>query len=249
MNIISLGAGVQSSTMALMAAHGEIGPMPDAAIFADTQAEPPEVYEWLDWLSKQLPFEVIKVTAGNLTEDLIKNKNSTDGNFSSVPFYYEGGMGRRQCTREYKLQPIYKKIREMGASHKNPFNLWVGISTDEAQRMKPARVKYVKNTWPLIDSNMSRTDCLSWMGKNNFPMPPKSACVFCPFSKDHQFREIKIKGGLAWDMLLAVDRAANLRGQYVHRSKTPIDLVDLRSAEDAGQVDMFNEECEGMCGV
>ena len=39
-HIISLGAGVQSSTMALMAAHGEIGPMPDCAIFADTGAEP-----------------------------------------------------------------------------------------------------------------------------------------------------------------------------------------------------------------
>lgn len=33
---LSLGAGVQSTTMALMAAHGEIGPMPDCAIFADT---------------------------------------------------------------------------------------------------------------------------------------------------------------------------------------------------------------------
>ncbi len=49
-HIISLGAGVQSSTMALMAAHGEIEPMPDAAIFADTQNEPQRVYEWLDWL-------------------------------------------------------------------------------------------------------------------------------------------------------------------------------------------------------
>lgn len=67
LNIISLGAGVQSSTMALMAAHGEITPMPDRAIFADTQAEPKAVYVWLDWLEKQLPFPVIRVTQGNLT--------------------------------------------------------------------------------------------------------------------------------------------------------------------------------------
>jgi len=33
-HVISLGAGVQSSTMALMAAAGEITPMPDCAIFA-----------------------------------------------------------------------------------------------------------------------------------------------------------------------------------------------------------------------
>ena len=61
LNIISLGAGVQSSTMALMAAHGEITPMPDCAIFADTGAEPRKVYEWLDWLEKKLPYPVYRV--------------------------------------------------------------------------------------------------------------------------------------------------------------------------------------------
>jgi len=66
-NVISLGAGVQSSTIALMAAHGEIAPMPDAAIFADTQAEPVSVYRWLDWLETQLQFPVHRVTAGNLS--------------------------------------------------------------------------------------------------------------------------------------------------------------------------------------
>ena len=35
LTIISLGAGVQSSAMALMAAKGEL-PMPDYCIFADT---------------------------------------------------------------------------------------------------------------------------------------------------------------------------------------------------------------------
>jgi 3'-phosphoadenosine 5'-phosphosulfate sulfotransferase (PAPS reductase)/FAD synthetase len=63
--IISLGAGVQSSTMALMAKHGEITPMPEFAIFADTQSEPSSVYRWLDWLGQQLPFPIIRVTKGN----------------------------------------------------------------------------------------------------------------------------------------------------------------------------------------
>ena len=56
LHIISLGAGVQSSTMALMAAAGEITPMPTCAIFADTQDEPASVYKWLDWLEPKLPF-------------------------------------------------------------------------------------------------------------------------------------------------------------------------------------------------
>ena len=49
LTILSLGAGVQSTCLALMAAKGEVTPMPDAAIFADTH-EPKEVYEHLDWL-------------------------------------------------------------------------------------------------------------------------------------------------------------------------------------------------------
>lgn len=47
LRILSLGAGVQSTTLALMAAHGEIGAMPDCAIFADTGWEPKAVYEHL----------------------------------------------------------------------------------------------------------------------------------------------------------------------------------------------------------
>ena len=71
LTILSLGAGVQSSVMALMAAKCEISPMPDAAIFADTQAEPQGVYDWLDWLETQLPFPIIKVTAGDLRQDCL----------------------------------------------------------------------------------------------------------------------------------------------------------------------------------
>ena len=59
---ISLGAGVQSSTMALMAARGEITPMPDCAVFADVGGdEPEEVYKWLDQLKEMLPFPVYVV--------------------------------------------------------------------------------------------------------------------------------------------------------------------------------------------
>lgn len=67
---LSLGAGVQSSTLALMIAHGELEPV-EAAIFADTGWEPRKVYEWLDWLEKQLPFPVHRVQHGNLRTDTL----------------------------------------------------------------------------------------------------------------------------------------------------------------------------------
>jgi 3'-phosphoadenosine 5'-phosphosulfate sulfotransferase (PAPS reductase)/FAD synthetase len=70
---LSLGAGVQSTTLALMAAHGKIGPMPDCAIFSDTGWEPKAVYAHLDWLRSDnvLPFPVHVVSAGNIRDDLV----------------------------------------------------------------------------------------------------------------------------------------------------------------------------------
>ena len=56
MTVVSLGGGVQSTVMALMAGGGAFGRAPDCAIFADTGWEPPTIYEHLDWLADKLRF-------------------------------------------------------------------------------------------------------------------------------------------------------------------------------------------------
>lgn len=96
MTILSLGAGVQSSTMALTAAEGWIKPMPDCAIFADTGWEPAAVYRHLDWLMPQLPFPVHIVSAGNIRDGLVAG--SKGHRWASIP-----ASIRRQCTKEYKI--------------------------------------------------------------------------------------------------------------------------------------------------
>ena len=109
---LSLGGGVQSSTMALMIAHGELDNV-DAAIFADTQWEPRKVYDWLDWLEAEIQrcphaFPIYRVTKGSLRDAAIRSKNSSGGRFASIPWHItmpngDRGMGRRQCTREFKI--------------------------------------------------------------------------------------------------------------------------------------------------
>lgn len=89
---LSLGAGVQSSTLALMIAHGEIEPV-DAAIFADTQWEPSHVYDWLDWLEKQLPFPVYRVTHGNLRTDTLAKGGRKSGRHPLAYDNAERGSG------------------------------------------------------------------------------------------------------------------------------------------------------------
>lgn len=265
LNIISLGAGVQSSTMALMAACGEITPMPDCAIFADTGAEPAGVYKWLDWLETQLPFPVYRIMhKDGLRENIIQS--IAGARFAGAPFFTEsdgstGGMLRRQCTREFKVEPIKQKVRQLlglakgERAGKEVLCLqWIGISTDEAQRMKPSQDVWLKNVWPLIDKDMSRTDCLDWMKSHGYPMPVKSACTFCPYHDDALWREMKNSDPVSFADAVEIDTMirGGVRGTtqklYLHRSLKPLADVDFRTAEDAGQ-SMFNNECEGMCGV
>lgn len=121
LHIISLGAGVQSSTMALMFKHGELSPMPDCAIFADTKAEPTDkgasVLEWLDYLKTQLPFPVHTVVKDDgLLDNIVSSIQ--DHRFAGAPFFTESDNGRegilrRQCTNEFKIQPIIAKLRSL----------------------------------------------------------------------------------------------------------------------------------------
>jgi hypothetical protein len=260
MNIISLGAGVQSTTMALMAAHGEITPMPDCAIFADTGWEPRAVYDHLAWLITQLPYPVFQVSAGNLRADIMSRSNTTGGRFAAVPWFMlmpDGGnaMGRRQCTKEYKLTPIRRKVRELlgGKTPKGGATIWIGISTDEVMRVKPSRVGYMVNRWPLIELKLNRNDCLRWLERASYPAAPKSSCIGCPFHSNQQWRELR-NSPAEWADAVEVDAAIRaqpgFRGQqFMHRSLKPLDQVDLSTAEDRGQLNLFNNECEGMCGV
>lgn len=257
--VISLGAGVQSTTLALMAARGEITPMPCCAIFADTQWEPSSVYRHLDWLATAVPFPIYRVTAGDLRQAILSRSNTTGGSFAAVPWHMlmangDIAMGRRQCTLEYKLRPIQRKVVELlGGRPKGGAEVWVGISTDEVFRMKPSRVNYIKNRWPLTEKRMSRHNCLEWLKNKAYPEPPKSSCIGCPFHSDREWRAIRSNAD-EWKDAVEIDRAirhqSGSRGQqYMHRSLVPLDQVDLSTATDHGQLNLFNNECEGLCGV
>jgi hypothetical protein len=245
-----------------MAAHGEIVPMPDCAIFADTRWEPAAVYEHLAWLMSPnvLPFPIFKVSVGNLRQDIMDRSNTTGGRFAAVPWHMrlpngDDAMGRRQCTKEYKLTPIRRKVRQLlgGKTPKAGATIWIGISTDEIMRVKPSRVGYMVNRWPLIERKLNRNDCLRWLERNGYPLAPKSSCIGCPFHNNQQWRDLR-NSPAEWQDAIEVDTAIRsqpgFRGtQFMHRSLKPLAEADISSAEDRGQLNFFNNECEGLCGV
>jgi len=269
---------VQSSALALMAAKGEIGPMPDFAVFADTQAEPSSVYKWLDWLETQLPFPVIRVTKGNLTEEILKVRTKEKSIYSDKPMTYlrtnipvygltpsgevKPALGRA-CTADFKVGPIIKEIRKRcGIRHGQKevtVTQWLGISYDEMQRMKLPNNPWTQHRWPLIEKRMTRSHCKDWMARNGYPDPPRSACYYCPFHDDEEWRRLKtddpehFQKAVEFDATyrrLQNENPGGLRIEvYLHKSCKPLDKVDF-SDKDAGQLGFdFKSECEGMCGL
>lgn len=263
-HFLSLGAGVQSSTLALMAAKGLVTPMPEAAIFADTQAEPKGVYQWLDWLEPHLPFPVYRVSEGNLYEIIGQARKFGKWPHMPIPAFIKGSDGKaalanRSCTQDYKIRPIRRKVRDLAglSRRRSPDSAvvvqWIGISTDEAHRMKPSREAWVEHRWPLIELGMSRTDCLTWMRDQGYPQPPKSSCTFCPYHGPEQWQHTRADPA-AWAQAVEIDNRIRMlwhgrvpSGLYLHRSLKPLEEAVAENSPTGP--DGFGNECEGICGV
>ena len=273
MKILSLGAGVQSSTLALMAEHGEIE-KPDCAIFADTQSEPEEVMEWLGYLETKLSFPVHRVTKGSLLNDSlvlrISKKYGGSVMATKIPAYVKNpdgsrGIFGRKCTTDYKVKVIEKKVKELLGI--NRFNKkrsvmctqYIGISADEADREKPSFRSEIRHVYPLLDLGMTRQDCQNWMSNKGYPEPPKSACIMCPFHSDSEWD--RLRNSDEWPAIVAyekeIQRLAEIddvtRGiPFLHPSLIPIDEVVFKVRDKKHklhQLNMFRNDCTGMCGV
>lgn len=253
--VLSLGAGVQSSTLALMCAAGEI-PAPEIAIFADTQDEPPEVYTWLDWLERQLPFPVRRVSQGKLSETALQVRASAAGNKylkPMLPVYVDNngkrGMTARHCTKDFKVDPVLRAIRHVRGER--DVTQYLGISFDELERMKPSQLPWLHNEYPLVERRITRVHCLEWMESRGFPRPPRSACIQCPYHSNEEWRRLSPESfAVAVEFERRYQAAfaqSDLDGiPYLHRDRRPLAEVDL---SDDAQMEAFTNDCEGMCGV
>ena len=265
MKVISLGAGVQSTALLLMSIPGEIE-RADCAIFADTGWEPFGVYELLNHLRRECEkesFPLHVVSKGDLRQDTLDFINDPENNRSlpSPPvFSSTGSPFLRTCTKDYKINPIRKKVRQLlGIEGKKTTGvvaeMWFGISTDEIQRMKYSNVKWLENKYPLIDLRMDRNNCQKWLDRNwKYPVS-RSACIGCPYHSNALWRQMKKEqpdewaDAVEWDKDIRKHPWPGANGEvFIHRSCKPLDEVDLTTAEDHGQMS-FLDECEGMCGV
>ena len=112
LTILSMGGGIQSTVMALMAGEGAFDNIPDCAIFANTHWEPPSVYEHIDWLRDRLSFPLHVVDNGKSLRKDVKALTNHSGarRYIDIPVYLKGrdgegdGIGRRQCTTTFGVE-------------------------------------------------------------------------------------------------------------------------------------------------
>ena len=248
MKIISLGFGVQSTTLYFMSSTGFL-PRADYAIFADPGAESKDTYNYikyvLSWQKKNNAIPIIWCGKKSIYRDLISGTNSTGQRFASIPAFTlnddnSQGMLRRQCTDEYKIIEVHKAIRNIyGLKPRKRMpetEIWIGITTDEIQRMKFPYSKWEIRSYPFCGYTttkdqhtkikdgikFNRRDCIKWLGDNKFKIPPKSACIFCPFQSDARWLDMKRNSPKEWARSVKLDKT--IRNSSKKGVKNPIFL-------------------------
>ena len=262
LKILSLGWGVQSWTLAAMAALGEI-PKPDYAVHADTTHEMEGTYshaaKWTPWL-KEHGIPVVTVQAANANVVVYRSTASVMIPAITVEKQtLEKGIAKRQCTKEWKIAPLRRFARSIiGKTSPDCVEMWMGISLDEWQRMRDSGTQYIKNVYPLVDRRLNRSYCAAWLEEHGLDIPPKSACTFCPYHNKDYWKRMKQAGGADWDEAVTVDEVIRDKGKgsgkdfqlFIHSSGLPLEEA-VRIPEDYGahQIEMEIPCDSGHCFV
>lgn len=248
LEILSLGAGVQSTTLLLMSLFGDL-PRFDHVIFSDTGWEPAQVYEHLEKLTKFAAERgtcIETVRAGNIRQDHlspqhehlfirnpVKRPDFMGRQRTFIPFFVVGADGKkgktfRTCTKTYKIEPVEKRVRELlglKSGQRWPLehrvNQHLGISWDEVQRMRVSDRPAIINCYPLIDGRMTRDDCHAYMAEHGWTAP-RSACIGCPFHRNDEWRRMRDTDPTAWEDAIEFDETFRARALA---GLTPLDGV------------------------
>ena len=277
LRVLSLGGGVQSSTLALrLGCLEDLGAMPDVAIFADTGDEPPSTHRMVDWLATVVPYPVHKVRAPLDILTGLRNSRDAMGHptGSVVPMFTvndDGSHGQtgRFCTDKWKTRQIKRKARELlgvAKGYPMPKNVTVemviGISLDEIGRMRVPEEKWITNVYPLIDARITRHECELWWQANapaDAPPLARSACVMCPYHSDAEWMHLQDTEPQRIDLAVQAEADFNAeqtrRGYghvsyYLHARRIPLaEALAAVREENSNNPSLFDTECGGLCGI
>jgi hypothetical protein len=239
LEVLSFGAGTQSTVMLIMAVEGRL-PKPDLVVFADTGTEKEETYDHVkNWAipyceQNGIKFEMVSSDKGKLHEYYLKQRN--------IPM-----IGIAKCTMDFKIRPIRRRLRQIvGKKNGVPLvHCWIGITEDEKQRKHPSSVKWIVNKYPLIDEiNLTRRQVISILHDREIKIG-KSGCWLCPYQKKIGWMKLKGQKPELFDFAAKMEQATEERlrendrtfhvgflGEKV-RLRNLAEIPDLWSFEDS----------------
>src|SRR3990167_1294376 len=239
---LSMGAGVQTTAILLKFweryKDGYI-------VFADTGDEKAETYEYIEkylkpfCLEKGLKWVTVKHKTHTLMEWCMMRK--------IIPI-----RTRRWCTMDFKVKPINRFLRSIGATRKNPIIQDIGISLDESHRANFSKkdVKYTIKEYPLLDAKLTRRDCYRIILELGYPIPPKSGCDFCMFSKRKDMRELKAKHQERFHKIVLMEKNDRYYPTKPMIGNSVLENLEMNQSLDAFYDDEEIESCDsGQCFV
>ena len=226
---LSFGAGPPSAALLILNALGLIQPKADLIVFADPGSEDPRTYQMLPVYEEYaalhgIPFARVESNAGPLYNWIVERS-------VPIPAFTSKGLGRRQCTERWKIRPIHKLLRqELGF---NKVTAQLAMTWEEVWRMRDSPAKYVTNVYPLIELRLLREACTEVIENEGLPVPPRSACVFCPLKSIERWKETLEETPDSFDDAVRLEHLINIRQAELGRdsiylTRKDMPLADLR---------------------
>lgn len=238
---ISFGGGVNSTAMIIHMIN--TGWHFDEIVFADTGAEWPETYEYVDYFDthylKQYGKTISRISAKSMGTETFDSLLDFYKYYSMVP-----SRLMRSCTAQFKIKPIF-------AYYDKPCIQYLGIDAGEAHRAKPSRDKNIESQFPLIDAGITRKMCVDIIKCAGLCIPRKSGCYFCAFSRISQLKELFELHPNLFENIIRLEKAHAEKhsAEYFIKDKPMTELAERFKVEtdaEEMQLDLWDDSQDAM---
>lgn len=286
--VFSSGWGVQSVAVLLLQAQVKLAEPYDAFVFANVGEDSENPATLAYYRDVVVPFAAkhgITIVERQKTykgqKDTVYQATLRDNRSIPIPVVFPGqGFGNRTCTQDFKIEVVRKYTKETGASH---VVMGIGFSTDEAFRRHKRFPGWHDRAWkrdkqgnwkagkklgfwqlyefPLIDLGLNRLNCAAIIEAAGLPLPPKSACWFCPFTGRAVWIDRKRTEPAIFAAAIRFQGDVNTKYQAIrsdhpkassfvglHRDGIPLEAVP----DQMGLWDQFQDQddsCDEVCGL
>ena len=247
----SCGGGTQSGAIATLIRLGRL-PRPDFAFMTDTGRERSSTWPFVEGFirpalaSVGLDLEVIKAEEYGASLDVLYVPEDGEQTVLLPGYTTLNGSGKLSpfCSGKWKRDVGERYMRSLGIETARN---WIGISRDEARRIRAQHRPWLELWYPLIFAvPMTRDMCISlirdqgWTGQI-----PHSACWMCPNHSDAEWIDMKLHWPADFAAACELEAETRLKDPhfYLHPSCMPLSQVDFFA-----QQTMFPERgCYGGC--